>query len=122
VSAAGGLHDSRKPRRRPAALFVGGFLMLTIDGLRGRVHRLNELCRGLAKETHVPKAEENDLLLLLERNAYRMAMHTAVEALENAGIVLATALQRMEGESLDRIEKDAAARSGEYGAQATQQP
>ena len=83
--------------------------MLTIESLRGRVRRLNDLCRGLAKETHVPKAEENDPLMFLERHAYRMAMYNAVEALEAARVALATAIQRIEETALDQTEHNEAA-------------
>src|SRR5438270_11594 len=47
-----------------------------------------------------------------ELSDYRTAMAAAVEALEKAQIVLATAVPRMEGEALDPIEKDEAAESG----------
>jgi hypothetical protein len=39
-----------------------------------------------------------------------MAIAAAVEALERARVALAVAVQRMEGEAVERIEKDAVAR------------
>ena len=70
--------------------------MLTVDSLRARVRRLNELCIGLAKETLKPKALDGDILHFVERNAYTQAIHDAIDGLERGRIVLATAIQRIE--------------------------
>jgi hypothetical protein len=68
--------------------------MLTVDSLRARVQRFHQLCMGLAKETL--KAKDIQLLHLMERGAYKQAIHDAIERLETARIVLATAIQRIE--------------------------
>jgi hypothetical protein len=70
--------------------------MLTFDALRARVRRLHELYCELAKETHIPKAEEADPLLFLERQAYRQAMHLAIGGIEDARVVLAAAIPRID--------------------------
>jgi hypothetical protein len=43
----------------------------------------------------VPPAEENDLLLYVERRAYRDAMASALYELDGARVALAKALDRM---------------------------
>ena len=68
--------------------------MLTVDCLCARVRRLHELCRGLGKETLTTK--DISLLHFMERYAYKRALHDAIEGLEGARIVLATAMQRIE--------------------------
>jgi hypothetical protein len=68
--------------------------MLTVDSLRARVLRLNELCGGLARETLKPKA--GDVLDFVESDAYKQAIHDAIERLETARIVLVTAIQRIQ--------------------------
>ena len=70
--------------------------MITVDSLRARVRRLHELYCELAKETHIPKVEEADPLLFLERRAYKQAMHLAIGGLEDARVALETAIQRIE--------------------------
>lgn len=75
---------------------AGGFPMLTIESLRARVRRLNDLCRGLRKEVNRLETEKNDPLDYMERQAYRLAIHNGIEALEQARIVLAKAVQRLE--------------------------
>jgi hypothetical protein len=70
--------------------------MLTVDSLRARVRRFHDLYRGLARETAIPHVEDNDPLLFMERRAYKASVHRAIAGLEDARIVLATAIQRIE--------------------------
>jgi hypothetical protein len=73
--------------------------MLTVDSLRARVRRFHDLYRGLARETAIPHAEDNDQLLFTERRAYKAAVHRAIAGLEDARVALATAIQRIEEEA-----------------------
>ena len=70
--------------------------MLTVDSLRARVRRFHDLYCGLARETAIPHVEDNDPLLFTERRAYKAAVHNAIAGIEDARIVLATAIQRIE--------------------------
>jgi len=70
--------------------------MLTVDSLRACVRRFHDLYRELARETAIPHAEDNDPLMFMERRAYKAAIHRAIGGLEDARVVLATAIQRIE--------------------------
>jgi hypothetical protein len=70
--------------------------MLTVDSLRAGVRRFHDLYRELAPETAIPHADDNDPLHFMERRAYKTAMHLAIGSLEDARVVLATAIQRIE--------------------------
>jgi hypothetical protein len=59
--------------------------------------RLEELTRGLSKEVSLWKAG-NDPLLYLERKSYLNAIQDALAGVEEARVVLARALQRMQAE------------------------
>jgi hypothetical protein len=63
--------------------------------LQARVHRLDQLARGLAKEVTLWKSG-NDPLLYLERKAYLGAIQDALAGVESARVVLAKVVQRME--------------------------
>jgi hypothetical protein len=60
------------------------------------VRRFHDLYCGLARETAIPHAEDNDPLHFLERRAYKAAVHRAIAGLEDARVALATAIQRIE--------------------------
>jgi hypothetical protein len=60
-----------------------------------RVHRLDVLMRGLAREVALWK-EGNDPLLYAERRAYLKAIQDALAGVEEARVVLARAHQRLE--------------------------
>jgi hypothetical protein len=63
--------------------------------LQGRVRRLDQLARGLAKEVTLWKAGDAPLLYL-ERRAYLNAIQDALAGVEAARVVLARARQRLE--------------------------
>ena len=71
---------------------------MTLRDLTGRVRRLDELSRGLAKEGVLWK-ECDDPLLYLERRTYLGAIQDALAGVEQARVVLAKARQRLERES-----------------------
>jgi hypothetical protein len=81
--------------------------MLTIDSLRARAVRLQQLNLGLAEEVARWKSVQSPLLDA-ERQAYLNCIHGGIAGLDAAWHALTTALARME--------KDAAARRGGYGA------
>jgi hypothetical protein len=60
-----------------------------------RMHRLEELARGLAKEVALWK-EGNDPLLYLERKSYLDGIQDALAGVEAARVVLARARLRLE--------------------------
>ena len=68
---------------------------MNLTDLRGRVRRLDQLARGLAKEVTWWKASD-DPLLYLERRAYLNAIQDALAGIEAARVVLARARQRLE--------------------------
>lgn len=70
---------------------------MRLEHLTARVHRLDELARGLAKEV-VLWREGNDPLLYLERKAYLGAIQDALAGVEAARVVLAKVRQRLEME------------------------
>jgi hypothetical protein len=70
--------------------------LISLEDLVGRLRRLDELTRGLAKEV-VLWREGNDPLLYLERKAYLAAIQDALAGVESARVVLARARQRLDG-------------------------
>jgi hypothetical protein len=68
-----------------------------VEDIRGRVGRLEELSRGLARE-RVLWEEAADPLLYLERKAYLQAIREAISGVEAARVVLVKACQRIEAE------------------------
>ena len=77
---------------------VGYAGRLTIEDLRARYARLDQLSRGLAREAQLfaVGSKVNDPLLYLERNAYRGAIQDALAGVEKARVTLAKALHRLE--------------------------
>jgi hypothetical protein len=69
---------------------------MTLDDFKARVRRLDALSRGLAKEATLWKAC-NDPLLYTERKAYLKAVRNALAGVEEARVVLAKVVRRMEG-------------------------
>jgi hypothetical protein len=74
---------------------------MTMTDLKARIHRLDELARGLSREVVIWKAG-NDPLLYAERKAYLNSIQDALAGVEAARVVLAKARQRLEGESETR--------------------
>jgi hypothetical protein len=68
---------------------------MNLADVAARVHRLDVLMRGLAKEVSLWK-EGNDPLLYAERRAYLKAIQDALAGVETARVVLARARQRLE--------------------------
>jgi hypothetical protein len=68
--------------------------MITINDLEARLARLEELARGLAKETVIIR-EGNDPLLYLERKEYLSALADIIAGVEPARVTLAKALHRI---------------------------
>jgi hypothetical protein len=67
---------------------------MNLTDLTARVHRLDQLMRGLAKEVALWK-EGNDPLLYQERKAYLKAIQDALAGVEAARVVLAKARRRL---------------------------
>ena len=72
---------------------------MNLNDLESRVNRLDQLCRGLAKEEILWK-ECNDPLLYRERQDYLAAIRAALSGVEGARVTLAKARQRLEKPSL----------------------
>ena len=68
--------------------------MIGIPDIDGRLRRLEQLTRGLAREVVVWR-EGSDPLLYLERKAYLNAIQDALAGLESARVVLARASHRL---------------------------
>jgi hypothetical protein len=68
---------------------------MNLADLTARVHRLDVLMRGLAKEVALWKGG-NDPLLYGERKAYLKAIQDALAGVEAARVVLARARRRLE--------------------------
>ncbi len=68
--------------------------MITVDSLRARVRRLEELGIALAKDTVKPP--DGALLRHAEHVAYTEALRNAMADLHNAKVVLVLAIQRIE--------------------------
>jgi hypothetical protein len=69
--------------------------VIGITDIDGRLRRLEQLTRGLAKEVVVWR-EGSDPLLYLERKAYLNAIQDALAGLEAARVVLARASHRLQ--------------------------
>lgn len=67
---------------------------MNIIDLKGRVRRLEELARGLAREVVLWK-EGDDPLLYLERKAYLNGIMDALDGIESARVVLVRTMQRL---------------------------
>jgi hypothetical protein len=80
---------------------------MTIEDIRGRVARLENLFRGLARE-RVLWEEAQDPLLYLERKAYLQAIREAISGVEGARVVLVKACQRIDAEGRSRETEEAA--------------
>jgi hypothetical protein len=66
-----------------------------LNDLKARIDRLNALTMGLAKELLIiPPA--NDSLLYVERRDYMACLHDAIGGLEDARVMLARAVQRIQ--------------------------
>ena len=72
--------------------------MLQLPHIKARIVRLEELARGLAKEATAWKSGE-DPLLYLERKQYVNALLNALAGLEEARVVLAGVVGRLEAAS-----------------------
>jgi hypothetical protein len=68
---------------------------MNLSDLAGRVHRLDELARGFAKEVELWRVS-SDPLLYLERKAYLGAIQDALAGVETARVTLAKVCQRLE--------------------------
>ena len=68
--------------------------MITESDVDGRIRRLEELARGLAKEVAIWR-EGNDPLLYLERKAYLNGIQDALAGVETARVALAKVSQRL---------------------------
>ena len=71
-----------------------GALVITLKDVSGRVRRLEQLTRGLAREVMLWK-ECNDPLLYLERKAYLEALQNGLAELDEARVVLVRAQERL---------------------------
>jgi hypothetical protein len=60
---------------------------MTLDDVKGRVARLDDLSRGLAKELTL-RGEFNDPLLYRERQGYKGALGRVLAGCEEARVVL----------------------------------
>jgi hypothetical protein len=69
---------------------------MTLEDFKARVRRLDNLSRGLAKELTLWKTC-NDPLLYLERKTYLKAVRDALAGVEEARVLLAKVVQRIEG-------------------------
>ena len=78
---------------------------MNLADLKARVHRLDELSRGLAKEVTLWKSC-NDPLLYLERKAYLGAIQDALAGVEAARVLLAKVRQRLEQEHGTRMKQE----------------
>jgi hypothetical protein len=84
---------------------------MNLFDLRARVHRLDELARGLAKEVSLWKGG-NDPLLYLERKAYLGAIQDALAGVESARVVLARVRRRLEMENEPQRHRDTDKKKG----------
>jgi hypothetical protein len=73
--------------------------VIGVTDVVARVHRLENLARGLSREVALWKAG-TDPLLYLERKSYLNAIQDALAGLEEARVVLARAVQRIESEEI----------------------
>jgi hypothetical protein len=68
---------------------------LTLADIKARIARLDQLARGLAREVTLQK-EDDDRLLFRERRQYLHALQDALMGAEEARVVLAGVVKRME--------------------------
>jgi hypothetical protein len=68
---------------------------LTIDDIKARIDRLDQLARGLAREVTLQK-EDDGRLLFRERKQYLHAIQNALVGADEARVVLAGVVKRME--------------------------
>jgi hypothetical protein len=69
---------------------------ISVADIKARVVRLDRLARGLAKEVGLWRGC-NDPLLYRERKAYLAAVQDALAGVEEARVMLARVVQRLEG-------------------------
>jgi hypothetical protein len=72
-------------------------MQLQVADLKGRIARLDRLARGMAKEVTLWKGG-NDPLLFAERRMYLRAIQDALAGAEEARVVLARVVKRLEGD------------------------
>jgi hypothetical protein len=77
-----------------SANVLEGYTVQLLD-LKARIERLNALTTGLAKEV-VRIREGTDPLLYLERKGYMAGLHDAIRGLEDARVMLAQVVFRIE--------------------------
>jgi hypothetical protein len=70
-------------------------MRLTLADIRARITRLEQLARGLAREVELQCGAE-DVLLSRERKQYLKAVQDAVAGAEDARVVLAAVVKRLE--------------------------
>jgi hypothetical protein len=70
-------------------------MQLTVADLKGRVARLEELSRGLAREGVLQRGVQ-DVLLYRERQQYLAALRDVLGGVEKARVTLARAVRRLE--------------------------
>jgi hypothetical protein len=75
--------------------------VLTIEDVKRRVERLEQLSMGLAEEVYLFRQAE-DPLLYLERRKYLCALQDALFGVEAARVVLAQVVQRTGREQKDK--------------------
>lgn len=68
---------------------------MNLKELQARVHRLDQLSRGLSKEVTLWR-KGDDPLLYLERKAYLGAIQDALAGVEEARVLLAKVCHRLE--------------------------
>jgi hypothetical protein len=71
-------------------------MQLTLNDLKARIARLEQLAQGLAREVDQQRGAE-DVLLFRERRQYLKAVQDALAGAEAARVVLAGVVKRMEG-------------------------
>jgi hypothetical protein len=70
-------------------------MQLQVRDLKGRIARLDHLTRGLAKEVALWRGG-NDPLLFAERRQYLKAIQEALSGADEARVVLARVVKRLE--------------------------
>jgi hypothetical protein len=68
---------------------------LTLNDIKARIERLDQLARGLAREWELQKRDD-DRLLFRERWQYLHAIQDALVGADEARVVLAGVVKRME--------------------------
>jgi hypothetical protein len=75
--------------------------MMTPAGITARVRRLEALALALARECQLLRAAQ-DPLLYAERRDYLKAIGQAIVAIDEARVVLAAAMQRLDRDNAPR--------------------